>query len=85
MYNRELDLILLIQMIKRLIPLIYICLTLSCVPKKEEQINLIDLLPHNTSLVAQINDGELLKTSTVVSKFFSLNSNLKNTIQNIIP
>ena len=85
MYNRGLDLILLIPMIKRLIPLIFICLTLSCVPKKEEQINLIDLVPHNTSLVAQINDGESLKTSTVVSKFFSINSNFKNTIQNIIP
>ena len=72
MYNRELDLIFLTQMIKRLIPLIFICLTLSCVPKKEEQINLIDLVPHNTSLVAQINDGESLKTSTVVSKFVAI-------------
>ena len=58
---------------------------LGCVPKNKEYINLIDLIPQNTSLVAQINDSISLKNSKVLSKLFSLNSKLKNTILNIIP
>ena len=50
---------------------------LGCVPKNKEYINLIDLIPQNTSLVAQINDSISLKTSKVLSKLFSLNSKLK--------
>ena len=72
-------------MIIRLLSLLYIFLMLGCVPKNKEHINLIDLVPQNTSLVAQINDSMSLKTSTVLSKLFSLNSKLKNTILNIIP
>ena len=70
---------------KRLLPLISVWLLLGCTPKNQEEINLIELVPQNTSLVAQINDSISLKSSKLLSQIFSLNGDLKKTVQNIIP
>jgi hypothetical protein len=83
--NQRLDLIFLILMIKRILPLISLWLLLACTPNNQVEINLIDLVPQNTSLVAQINDSISLKSSMELSKLFSLNGDLKKTVQNIIP
>ena len=72
-------------MIKRILPLISLWLLLACTPNNQVEINLIDLVPQNTSLVAQINDSISLKSSMELSKLFSLNGDLKKTVQNIIP
>jgi hypothetical protein len=70
---------------KRIIPFISILLLLACSPKNQNDTKLIELVPQNTSLVAQINDSISLKNSTELSKIFSLDPNLKKNIQNIIP
>ena len=72
-------------MIKKLLPVISLWFLVGCKPKTLEEINLIELVPQNTSLVAQINDSISLKSSKELSKIFSLNSELKKTVQNIIP
>jgi hypothetical protein len=73
-------------MIKRILPLISLWLLLAaCTSNSNVEINLIDLVPQNTILVAQINDSISLKSSTELSKLFSLNRELKRTVQNIIP
>ena len=72
-------------MIKRILPLISLWGLLTCTPNSRVEINLIDLVPQNTILVAQINDSISLKSSTELSKLFSLNGDLKRTVQNIIP
>ena len=72
-------------MMKRLLPLVSICFLLGCIPNNQEEINLIELVPQNTSLVAQINDSISLKSSKLLSKIFSLNEDLKQTVKNIIP
>ena len=72
-------------MIKRILPLISLWVLLACTPNSRVEINLIDLVPQNTTLVAQINDSISLKSSTELSKLFSLNGDLKRTVQNIIP
>ena len=69
---------------KKLLPLISIWLLWACTPKNQKEINLIELVPQNTSLVAQINDSISLKSSMELSKIFSLNNDLKKTVQNII-
>ena len=72
-------------MIKRLLSLIFIWLIIGCTPRIQREINLIELVPQNTSVVAQINDTISLKNSNILTKIFSLNNDLKKTIQNIIP
>ncbi|MGA0374459.1 MAG: hypothetical protein ACO3MA_07280 [Flavobacteriaceae bacterium] len=73
------------MMIKRLLSLIFIWLIIGCTPRIQREINLIELVPQNTSVVAQINDTISLKNSNILTKIFSLNNDLKKTIQNIIP
>tara|TARA_B100001175_G_scaffold317812_1_gene336664 strand:- start:401 stop:2803 length:2403 start_codon:yes stop_codon:yes gene_type:complete len=58
---------------------------MGCITNNQEEINLIELVPQNTSLVAQINDSISLKSSKLLSKIFSLNRGLKETVKNIIP
>ncbi len=70
---------------KNLLHLIPIWLLLACTPKNQNETNLIELIPQNTSLVAQINNSISLKNSKELSKIFSLNPDLKKTIRNIIP
>ncbi|MEC8636496.1 MAG: hypothetical protein VXX99_03740 [Bacteroidota bacterium] len=70
---------------KRLLSLIFIWLIIGCTPRIQREINLIELVPQNTSVVAQINDTISLKNSNILTKIFSLNNDLKKTIQNIIP
>ena len=70
-------------MIKKRIPFIFILLCLACTPKGQKEVNLIELVPQNTSWVAQVNDSLSLKNATVLSKIFSLNGDLKKTIQNL--
>ena len=65
-------------MIKRILPLISLWLLLACTSKNQKEISLIELVPQNTSFVAQINDSISLKSSMELSKIFSLNSDLKN-------
>lgn len=72
-------------MMKRLLSLIFIWLIIGCTPRIQREINLIELVPQNTSVVAQINDTISLKNSNILTKIFSLNNDLKKTIQNIIP
>ena len=72
-------------MIKRIIPLISLWLLLACASKNQKETSLIELVPQNTSFVAQINDSISLKNSMELSKIFSLNSDLKKTVENIIP
>ena len=72
-------------MIKRIIPLTSLWLLLACTSKNQKETSLIELVPQNTSFVAQINDSISLKSSMELSKIFSLNSDLKKTVQNIIP
>jgi hypothetical protein len=72
-------------MILRLLPLIFLWLVVSCSPQNQEEINLIELVPQNTSFVAQINDSISLKSSTVLTKIFSLDDELKKTVRNIMP
>ena len=70
-------------MIKRIIPLISLWLLLACASKNQKETSLIELVPQNTSFVAQINDSISLKSSMELSKIFSLNSDLKKTVQNL--
>ena len=72
-------------MIKRIIPFISLWLFFACISKNQKEISLIELVPQNASFVAQINDSVSLKSSMELSKIFSLNSDLKKTVQNIIP
>ena len=72
-------------MIKRIIPFISLWLFFDCTSKNQKEISLIELVPQNASFVAQINDSVSLKSSMELSKIFSLNSDLKKTVQNIIP
>ena len=72
-------------MIKRIIPFISLWLFFACTSKNQKEISLIELVPQNASFVAQINDSVSLKSSMELSKIFSLNSDLKKTVQNIIP
>ena len=71
-------------MMKRILPIISLWLLLACSQKNQKEIDLIELIPQNTSLVAQINDSISLKNSVELSKIFSLNADLKKTVQNII-
>ena len=71
-------------MMKRILPIISLWLLLACSQKNQKEIDLIELIPQNTSLVAQINDSISLKNSMELSKIFSLNADLKKTVQNII-
>ena len=70
---------------KRHILLVILWLIVGCYPKNKEEINLIELVPQNTSLVAQVNDSASLKSSNVLSKIFSLDDLLKKSVQNILP
>jgi hypothetical protein len=70
-------------MIKKPFPFIFLWLILGCVPKEQKEIKLIELVPQNTIWVAQINDSLSLKNATVLSKIFSLDGELKKTIQNL--
>lgn len=84
-FTDKLDLIFLILMKKRHLLLVILWLVMGCSPKNQEEINLIELVPQNTSLVAQVNDSNPLKSSNVLSKIFSLDAHLKESVQNILP
>ena len=73
------------MMMNRFLSLISIWLIIGCKPNIGKEINLVELVPQNTSVVAQINDSISLKNSNLLTKIFSLNDDLKKTIQNIIP
>lgn len=70
---------------KILFYLFSIWLIAGCVPNNQEEIDLIEMVPQNTSLIAQINDSLVLKSSILLSKIFSLDGTLKKTVQNIVP
>jgi hypothetical protein len=72
-------------MTNRFLYLISFWLLVSCISKNKEDVNLIELVPQNTSFVAQINDSISLKSSAVLSKVFSLDEDLKSTVQNLMP
>ena len=73
------------MMMKRFLSLTSIWLIIGCKPNIGMEISLVELVPQNTSVVAQINDSISLKNSNLLTKIFSLNDDLKKTIQNIIP
>ena len=64
-------------MMKIILLIISLWLLLACSQKNQKEIDLIELIPQNTSLVAQINDSISLKNSVELSKIFSLNADLK--------
>ena len=65
------------MMMKRFLSLISIWLIIGCKPNIGKEINLVELVPQNTSVVAQINDSISLKNSNLLTKIFSLNDDLK--------
>ncbi len=72
-------------MISRFLPFIFLGWVMGCSSPNDEELHLIEWVPQNTSFVAQINDSISLKSSTVLSKIFSLDDEMKKTVRNIIP
>ena len=66
--------------------LIFILLVfVSCSIPKSKDIDLLEAVPQNTSLVIQVNDTMALGSSPLLLKIFDLDPELKKTIKDITP
>ena len=66
--------------------LIFILLVfVSCSIPKSKDIDLLEAVPQNTSLVIQVNDTLALGSSPLLLKIFDLDPDLKKTIKLIKP
>ena len=69
----------------KIIILLILLIIAGCSIPKSKDIELLEAVPQNTSLVIQVNDTIDLDNSPLLLKIFDLNPNLKKTIKNITP
>ena len=65
--------------------LLMILIIAGCSVPKSKDIELLEAVPQNTSLVIQVNDTIDLDSSPLLLKIFDLNPDIRKTIKNITP
>ena len=69
----------------KIIIFLIILIIAGCSVPKSKDIELLEAVPQNTSLVIQVNDTMDLDSSPLLLKIFDLDPDLKKTIKNITP
>lgn len=78
-------LIFLVDMIKYYLPLFIFLALAGCTDKIPQNLQIMEAIPQNTSIVIQVNDTLALSSSELLLKIFELEPGLKKTIKNITP
>ena len=72
-------------MCKNIRPLLILLIIAGCGIPNSKDIELLEAVPQNTSVVIQVNDTMALDSSPLLLKFFDLDPGLKKTIKKITP
>lgn len=70
---------------KKIFLITWIALVAGCSPAPKKEIALVEFVPHNASLVLQVNDSIALRSSKNLAKILALDETLHQTVKNITP